>query len=79
MEAVVPTLEELARSEPSNLRTGPVLGPDGVHGIAQACYQPDTLKWLHIGAMYDHPKSWTFMGGRGRPVAGRGDPLHRRD
>lgn len=62
MEATVPTLEELAKSEPANLR-GPVLGPDGVHGIAQVPYLPDTLKWLHIGTMYDHPKSWTFMGG----------------
>jgi len=63
VEAVVPTLEALAKSEPTNLRRGPVLGPDGVHGVAEASYLPDTLKWLHIGTMFDHPKSWTFMGG----------------
>ncbi|MCC6497941.1 MAG: hypothetical protein IT193_16940 [Propionibacteriaceae bacterium] len=70
MEALVPTLEALAESEPSNLRSGPVLGPDGVHGIAKAPYLPDTLKWLHIGTMYDHPKSWTFMGGGVAPGLG---------
>ena len=70
MEALVPTLEALAKSEPTNLRSGPVLGPDGVSGIAQAPYQPDTLKWLHIGTMYDHPKSWTFMGGGVAPGQG---------
>lgn len=69
MEALVPTLEELAKSEPANLR-GPVPGPDGVHGVAQVPYRPDTLKWLHIGTMYDHPKSWTFMGGGVAPGLG---------
>ncbi|HRA05688.1 MAG TPA: hypothetical protein PKV13_03615 [Propionicimonas sp.] len=70
MEALVPTLEALDRSEPANLRSGPVLGPDGVHGVAQAQYLPDTLKWLHIGTIYDHPKSWTFMGGGVAPGLG---------
>lgn len=70
MEALVPTLEALAKSEPTNLRQGPVLGSDGVHGIAQAPYLPDTLKWLHIGTIYDHPKSWTFMGGGVAPGLG---------
>jgi hypothetical protein len=41
-----------------------------VSGIAQAPYQPDTLKWLHIGTMYDQPKSWTFMGGGVAPGLG---------
>lgn len=70
MEALVPTLEELAKSEPSNLRHGPVPGPDGTHGVARVPYLPDTLKWLHIGTMYDHPKSWTFMGGGVAPGLG---------
>lgn len=70
MEALVPTLEALDRSEPANLRNGPVLGPDGVHGVAQVPYLPDTLKWLHIGTLYDHPKSWTFMGGGVAPGLG---------
>lgn len=70
MEALVPTLEALALSEPANIRSGPVLGPDGVHGIAQMPYLPDTLKWLHIGTIYDHPKSWTFMGGGVAPGLG---------
>lgn len=42
MEAQVPSLEALAESQPTNLRSGPVLGSDGVSGIAQAPYQPDT-------------------------------------
>ena len=70
MEALVPTLEALALSEPSNLHSGPVPGPDGVHGVAEVPYLPDTLKWLHIGTMYDHPKSWTFMGGGVAPGLG---------
>ena len=64
------TMEELKKSEPSNLHTGPVKGADGIHGISQAPYIPDTLKWLPIGAMYDHPKSWTFMGGGVAPAEG---------
>ncbi len=64
------TMEELLKSEPSNLHRGPVKGPDGIHGIAQAPYLPDTLKWLPIGTMYDHPKSWTFMGGGVAPAEG---------
>jgi hypothetical protein len=64
------TMEELLKSEPSNLHKGPVIGPDGIQGIAQAPYLPDTLKWLSIGTMYDHPKSWTFMGGGVAPGEG---------
>ena len=37
------TMEELLKSEPANLHKGPVKGPDGLHGIAQAPYLPDTL------------------------------------
>lgn len=70
MEALVPTLDALDRSQPTNLHSGPVLGPDGIHGIAQVPYLPDTLKWLHIGTIYDHPKSWTFMGGGVAPGLG---------
>jgi len=70
VEALVPTLDALDRSQPSNLRSGPVSGPDGVHGIAQVPYLPDTVKWLHIGAIDDHPKSWTFMGGGVAPGLG---------
>ena len=64
------TMEELLKSEPPNLYTGPVPGEDGVHGIGKAPYLPDTLKWLSIGTMYDHPKSWTFMGGGVAPAEG---------
>ncbi len=64
------TMEELLKSEPANLHKGPVTGPDGVHGIDKAPYLPDTLKWLPIGTMYDHPKSWTFMGGGVAPAEG---------
>ena len=64
------TLEELLKNEPPNLHKGPVVGSDGVNGIAQASYLPDTLKWLTIGTMYDHPKSWTFMGGGVAPGQG---------
>ncbi|MCC6093708.1 MAG: hypothetical protein LIV24_01560 [Eubacterium sp.] len=72
MIAAVATLtqEELAESEPINLRHGSVTGPDGVHGIGEVLYQPDTLKWLTIGMVYDHPKTWTFMGGGVAPGEG---------
>lgn len=70
MEALVPTLDALDLAEPANLRSGPIIGPDGVHGVGQVPYLPDTLKWLHIGTIYDHPKSWTFMGGGVAPGLG---------
>lgn len=68
MEALVPTLDALAQAEPANLRA-PWIGPDG-HGVDRVPYQLDTLKWLHLGTMYDHPKSWTFLGGGVAPGLG---------
>ena len=62
------TMEELLKSEPSNLNRDVVREENGEHGIGKAPYLPDTLKWLPIGTMYDHPKSWTFMGGGVAPA-----------
>ncbi len=72
MIAAIATLteEELERSEPVNLYRGPVKALGSRYGIAKAPYIPDTLKWLTIGTVYDHPKSWTFMGGGVAPGQG---------
>ena len=64
------TMEELEKNEPPNLYRGPICSRGGADGISQAFYLPDTLKWLSIGTMYDHPKSWTFMGGGVAPGEG---------
>ncbi len=52
------TLEEIERQEPKNLRQDRI-----EEGFEKAGYPMDTTKWLPIGTMKDHPKSWTFMGG----------------